>query len=388
MLATTAPTKQKADVRPISFVLEAPGASFRQVTLPVRPEDLSRNEPSRSTVHQTMGRDVKGWVDNFGAGLPSVTISGHTGWRQQAGAEKDGYGSFADLNELVAHAYHREKQLAIDLGMDPGLVKLLFVDLLDNFAWSVEPMQFVLRRSKSRPLLFQYNITLQALSTSVDDLERFLPDRGSTASGLNALDGALDRLLSFADSIESWVSSAVSFVDRALAPIASTIKKFVSLSHKVFSAINSVNVGIRSIANRIVGIASDIAQVGVNVFRTISAIREIPGTLKAQLSRVAGAFNEVRCIFGNSLRQRRVYEDYTGLYGASNCSSTTGGRAPSSYASSNVFELLKTDSATVVATGGAVASIATLSRADPVLAPVPLPELNRQVSIINSGVMA
>jgi hypothetical protein len=148
------------------------------VTLKVRPEDLTRTEPSRVSVHQTLGRVVNGWADNFGEGLPSVTIAGTTGWRTSAASGEDGAQAFETLNRLVVHEYHEAKQAAIDSGMDPATVKLLFVDMLDGFTWNVAPMNFVLRRSKSRPLLFQYNIVLQAISTDIDNPLRILRKPG------------------------------------------------------------------------------------------------------------------------------------------------------------------------------------------------------------------
>jgi hypothetical protein len=392
MLEKPSPTDQRAPIRPISFVLENAGRVVDSVVLPIRPEDLTRTEPARSTVHQTMGKDVQGWVDNFGAGLPSVQISGHTGWLYQTGVKRDGFGSFEALNKLVAHDYHAARQAAIDAGRDPSAVKLIFVDTLDNFFWVVEPMQFVLRRSKSRPLLFQYSIALQAISTSVDNPLRFVPSWGSQALGLGALDDVIGRLESFSGSIQGWVSDAVSFVDRALAPIGSAVKDFLGKTVRVFravsTAVTSVNNGIKGVANRLISIASDLAKAGTNVMRTFQLIGSIPTTLKAALGRVAGAFNEVLCILNNSLRPRRTYEDYTGLYGASNCSSTTGGRPASIYTGNNVFDLMRTDKASLTATGDALSSVARLSRTDPVLAPAPINEAWRHIGNINQGLSA
>ena len=157
---TTPPTSQRSGLRPISFVLDNGGSIGSPVILKVRPEDLTRNEPARATVNQTLGREVSGWVDHFGEGLPSVSISGHTGWRDVAGSGVDGARAFDQLNQLVAHDFPAAKQAAIDRGSDPADVKLLFVDMLDDFAWSVVPTTFTLRRNKSSPLLYRYNISL------------------------------------------------------------------------------------------------------------------------------------------------------------------------------------------------------------------------------------
>lgn len=389
MLAKPAPTDQRAGVRPISFVLDNGGAIRSPVTLSVRPEDLSRTETGRATVHQTLGRAVTGWVDHFGEGLPSVNIAGHTGWRHATGVGMDGAQAFFALNDLVAKEYPQAKQAAIDSGTDPAGVKLLFVDLLDQFAWSVVPTQFVLRRSKSRPLLFQYNISMQAVATGIDFPSVVLPFFGTVTGGLGSLAGAMSFFDSVAGSVDGWVSRALSFVDGFLSPIGSVVKNFVVMSNSVFGAVNSVIRGAKNlvtgVGNRLIGIAGDIAKVGLNVFRTLNNIRNLPADLKAALGRVASAYNEVLCIFSNSLRPRKTYEDYTGVYGASNCSSTTGGRQDSPYANMNAFSLMRPEKNVATLNGAAINGVSTLSRMDPVLAPLPYPEIGRHMTNIVTG---
>lgn len=388
MASSTPPPDQRAGKRPISFVLDAAGSLSAPVTLIIRPEDLTRNEPTRATVHATLGRDVSGWVDHFGEGLPSLTISGHTGWR--GAGSVNGEQAFKDLNNLVQHDYSKAKQAAIDAGTDPALVKLLFVDMLDDFAWSVAPMQFILRRSKSRPLLHQYNITLQAISTKVDNPLVMLPDRGTVTAGLTSLGGAIGTLKRYVGTIQGLVSRAVGFVQGVLSPIASTAKSFANLSTQVFQMVSDGVGAVRgastAVTNDLIGIAADMAKVGVNVFRTISAITGLPASIKADLARVASAYNEVLCIFKNSLRPGTVYEDYSDLYGASNCSSTTGGHPASIYANKNPFDFLRRDTSPIGVTGEAKSGISSLSRFDPVLAPMAIPEINRNMIAVVNGV--
>lgn len=387
---TAPPTDQRAGVRPISFLLNNAGSLSAPVTLKIRPTDLTKTEPSRIAVHQTLGRDVQGWADNFGAGLPSVVIAGNTGWRAGGASGMDGAQAFEQLNKLLAKDYHEAKQAAIDSGRDPASVKLLFIDMLDGFTWNVAPMSFVLRRSRSQPLLFQYNITLQAISTAIDNPLQVLPFLGNIPGGLSSLGGVIDALWAFAGSVQGWVTTAVNFVDRALAPIAATVRTFVGISAQVFgavhTAVSAVKNGVSAVANKLIGIAGGIAQVGINIFRTISSIASLPAHIQAALSRVAGAYNEAFCILKNSLRPRKVYDDYDGLYGASNCSSTTGGRSPSAYTNMNAFSLMQYEKSPIDLSSAAMASVSTLNRGDPVLAPMPLAEMARHVEAINSGV--
>jgi hypothetical protein len=384
-------TSQKADVRPISFLLDNLGSIGDPVMLPIRPEDLTRTEPARATVHQTLGREEVGWVDHFGKGLASINISGTTGWRYNPSVGRDGFQSFEALNDLVVHRYPELKQDAIDAGRDPRDVKLIFVDLLDNFTYPVVPTQFVLRRSKSRPLLFQYSITLQALSGSIDAPIMSFPSLGSITGGLGALGRVMDEIDGFIAEVEGWVSKALSFVDNLLAPVASAVKAFVVMVNNVLRKVDAVVRGVNNVitgtANRLIGIAQDLAGVGANVFRTINGIISLPSNLKANLGRVASAFNEVLCIFGNSLRPRKNYQQYDDLYGASNCSSTTGGRMPSPFAGRNVFELMQAAPGGVKTSSEAMSGISILKRSDPVLAPMPFAEVGRHLENIVSGVV-
>lgn len=389
-LSGATPRSQRAGRRPISFLLDAGGIISAPVTLVLRPEDLTRNEPARATVNQTLGRNVSGWVDHFGEGLPSLTISGHTGWRDIAGSGTDGAAAFEALNKLVVRDFPAARQVAIDAGLNPAGVKLLFVDLLDDFAWSVVPMQFTLRRNKSSPLLYRYNISMQAVDTSVDSLDAIMPFFGTVSAGLTALDRAIGTIEGFVETVDGFVGKALSAVDRALAPLASVVKNFVRLANKVFAAVNSVvraakNI-VTGVANRIIGMASDIANVGRNLFRTINAIANLPADIKASVGRVTAAFNEVACIFKNSLRQRKTYDNYTGLYGASNCSSTTGGRPESAYANLNAFEQMQGEKNVATANSNALAGLSALNRMDPVLAPMPFPEIGRHLTNVVTGV--
>lgn len=385
---TTPPSSQRS--RPIAFVLNNAGEFSEPVVLNIRPEDLTRNEPARAAVHQTLGRNVSGWVDHFGEGLPSVTISGNTGWRNWASSGMDGAQTFDALNTLVVHDFPSARQSAINDGTDPSEVKLLFVDGLDDFAWSVVPTQFTLRRNKSSPLLFRYNINLQAVDTDVDTPIITVPFLGEVSGGLRALDGAVGFIDGLIADVEGLVSKALAFVDGIIGPIAATIKKFVTMANKVFALVNSVVRGVKNfvtgVANRFISMASDIASVGLNVFRTLNAIRNLPSEIKAKLGQAASAFNEMVCIFKNSLRPRTTYEEYTGLYGASNCSSTTGGRPDSAYANMNAFAQMQSEKNVATVNSNALAGIASLKRIDPVLAPMPLPEMDRHLTNVVTGV--
>lgn len=381
MFQFTPPTSQKS--RPISFVLDdqANGLAPVWVPLVIRPEDLVRTDNSRTTLHQTLGKQEIGWVDSFGAGLPTITISGHTGWRAVPGQSEDGAAQFEKLHANVFTKYHQSRQRAVDAGIDPALVKLLFVDELDSFAYEVTPMTFALRRSKSRPLLMMYNIRLQAVSTS--------PSVPFQVSDVFDLFGGLESLGDVIRSITGFIGDVVDAVTGFIAPIASVVRDFMNFTTVVFNAVRtvvgSVANGVRTVANQLLGVARMIAAAAKNVFDSYSSITTLPGYVKQTFQQVADAYSTAFCLLKNSLAGGSGYQDYSDLYGSSNCSSTTGGSPPSDLANMNVFTQIKPMNPPVQMDGNALDGLRSLSRMDTVLAPMPLPEISRNMNAVNNG---
>lgn len=389
MLAKPAPTDQRAAVRPISFVLDDAGTLSPPVTLTIRPEDLRRTEQLRATVHQTLGREVSGWVDSFGEGLPTLTISGHTGWRYSDGNGMDGAQHFAALNQLVAHDFPEAQQSAVERGIDPALVKLLFIDMLDGFAYTVLPTSFVLQRNKNRPLLIQYNINMQAIATGIDFPAVVVPDYGGVPAGLQSLDAATIFLEAPGFDLGLMTAGALSTADLSLSPLADLLARLIDLTTSIFRevaltlrAATSSAVGL---ADPIVTIAAALASAGANIYHAVAAIPLIPVRTRAQLGRVGTRYAELVCIFQNSLRGRTTYEDYEPLYGASGCSSTTGGRPRSVYEGRDVFALMQVVDEPMFS-GDALASISALATFDPVLSPMAFTEIGRHVNNVLDGV--
>lgn len=398
-MATNAPTDQRAGSKPIAFMLDDGGYLYAPVYLSIRPEELVRTEPARVAVHQSLGRNVKGWVDDFGAGLPSVSISGNTGWRRAFGTQLDGPESFMALNQLVAVDYHKAKQRAIDNGVDPATVKLLFIDMLDDFAWSVAPTLFILKRSKSRPLLFQYNINLQAVATEIDFIDILLPSLGNPGNGLTRLNRVVETLSEAHPGIYRKILRAMgiggildALEDSVMGAIADLIGDFMGAAYDVFDfAGNAIGGALGDYLSGSLGglldTVVDLADVGSTLFNSVNSLPNLPSALKADLGSVAASFNEVSCIFSNSLRPLEAYQEYSGLYGASNCSSTVGGRPDSALGEANSFAQITRPKSGITMSSLALSSVAAIRASDSVLAPMPLSELARHAGNINKGLI-
>jgi hypothetical protein len=379
-LFDSTPSSQKAGDKPISFLLFDLNSSDSptEVILYVRPEELARTDPSRTTVQQTLGG---AWGDEFGAGVPTVNISGNTGWLTDASA-KDGIQRLIDLKSTVFDQWHARRIAAYKNGGDPNLVQLMFVDTLDQFTSQVIPGQFVLRRSRSRPLLAQYQIPMTVLSDvlgSYDSTPAVINADSQQALGLTSLIQSINDITSFMKSISSWISTNV------LAPVKAFVANVSKVCNAVMGAVNSV----LGIGKALMSVATTLVQGATKVFQTIAAIENLPGQIKGQIMGLTSAFTNVYCLLKNALTGQNVYQDYTPLYGASNCSSTAGGSPISEYANSNAFESVVPMSTAapgpVALTAPAQVSLAALVSMDPVLAPMPPAQLAAMVAAANGG---
>ncbi|HEX7642028.1 MAG TPA: hypothetical protein VF472_07420 [Burkholderiaceae bacterium] len=322
------PASQKAGDRPISFVLTdltvspALGRTFDMV---IRPEELTRTDVTRATVQQTLGG---AWADDFGPGLATINISGHTGWRGSQFGNSDGMDQFAQLKNQVFTEWHSRRNAAVKAGLDPGKVSLAFADALDSTIDLVIPMNFTLRRSRSRPLLMQFNIAMVAYRGKV-----FNPS-SSSSSGIGSALSALTSMLKSIANIVSAVAGAIKFVQSS---IVGPVVAFMNSTKAVFSAVTNLIGNAESIPLTLLNTAKSMAQAGNAMFATIAAVPANTADQMAAAMIVAAEYSNILCLLMNAVNRQILYPDYTPLYGASNCSSTAGGSPESPYADTNPF---------------------------------------------------
>ncbi len=381
-----APSSQKADVRPISFVLDdMTRGQTAPVTLDlaIRPEELSRNDPSRLSVQQTLGG---AWGDNFGPGVPTINISGHTGWRRGYGpTTADGVQRFADLFQQVFTGWHDARAAAAAAGNDPSLVKLIFADALDGFAVEVAPMAFTLRRSRSRPLLMQFQIAMTVLSQQVDALGYLQFSGGSTPLGVAAQNQlGLASMSVSTSTISSYASQVSSMISGTL---QSPVQSLLSMSASLYTGIQSAVGSASQVTDQLVALGQTVAVAGANVFHTLAAVTQLGTFAKGSLMQVAAAYRNIGCVLSNSIQQQVLFNDFQGLYGSSNCSSTAGGSPISTYALSNPFDAMfpGASSAPFGISTSASSSLSALAQSDPVAAPLSTSALQFHLGNLASG---
>lgn len=381
-----APQTQKAEARPISFVLDdqSTGAPPISVSLVIRPEDLTRTDPSRITTHQTLGG---AWADSFGPGIPTISISGHTGWRRRPinDDDRDGGERFHQLFEHVFTKWHTLRNDAVKAGTDPDRVRLVFADALDQFAVVVAPTSFVLRRSKSRPLLSQYQISMMVLSQDIDELAYL--QFGSETQDADALEeSGLDSLSSSIDELTSLLEDVQSFVDRTL---VATSRDFLTKTIRLYGSVRTAVRTGDEIAGSLIAVARMTAQAGANIFRTMGTIGSIPSLTRVRLMQVASAYTNIFCVLRNALQQKKFYPDYNPLFGSSNCSSTSGGSPLSPLSGVNPFYLYSPTNRTLPVTisENAQSSLKSLASSDVVLAPMSQTSLAGEMTSISEGMV-
>lgn len=385
-MALAAPSSQKASDRPIAFVLDDQTdlqASPVQLSLVIRPEELTRTEPSRLATHHTFGG---AYVDSFGAGVSTISLSGITGWRRMVGDSQqsggaDGEERFRQLRDHVFAGWHARRLAAVNSGQDPADVRLVFADGLDKFAVVVAPNSFALRRNKSRPLLCQFQIQLTVLSDSIDEPKAsalVLP--GSVElTGLESLAASIDKIVGYVQDVQDYIDSTL------VAPV----KGFMNQTAKVYRAVDRAVRSVDGVAASMIDVAQLSAQAGMNLFRSLGAVANLPTRIRSRMMQVSSAYSNVWCVLNNTLRNKAFYDDYSPLYGSSNCSSTFGGRPLSPLAGTNAFAAFAGDAATkaqpVRVDSSGRAAMGALAGTDPVLAPLGTAALGNLVSTINAG---
>jgi hypothetical protein len=359
-----APPSQKH--RRIGFHLSG-GTSFpARFDLNLRPEELTLNEVSRLTVQETLGGN---YADSYGRGVSSVTLAGHNGWK--GGLLSSGEDLFYQLRDTVFINWHEKRDEARMVGRDPNSVRLTLVDTLDDLDFLVAPKSFQLRRSKSSPLLMRYQIQLVVLD-----------DSASSA-------GILDQIVKALSNPLRWIAGVTGLgnIIGLANGLLNDVRTILAIPALVRGAIGQ----LAGVGLNLIGEVRDSAQEFRGVFDErggalltvgkayTKAVRSVMVALAADeslsdadrftLSRTASVFWDAHCSMANSFSAGRYFRSYEDLFGASNCSSTGGGREWSPYAAPgiNSFERVLPPAPTAISmTSEASAAVRELS-GDPFL---------------------
>jgi hypothetical protein len=358
------PPSQK--YRQISFSLTGGNQPDALFTFVIRPEELTRSEPSRLTQQQTLGG---AWVDAFGAGISTISLSGHNGWR--GGLISSGEDLFAALRTTVFQGWHDRRTGLIKAGQDPSLVELIFTDNLDAIRVVVAPQSFSLRRSRSRPLLMMYQIQLVVLGSAdtplglVDSIINALSDPLRWITGQLGLTNVVSALA----TVQNYVTEA----SNVIGAVKTGITQVFTLATTLFNTVASIATSNRGVFTGNDGlILSSARQVAVAANNALEALAADPSLTMSDcinLATAAAAMNDAACTMANAFDVNGSFLLIDPLFGASTCSSTAGGDPASVFVVNNAspFESLNPIATSpITVTEAARAALATLS-GDPLL---------------------
>ena len=363
----------------------------------IRPEDLQWQEPSRLSVQQTLGG---AWVDAFGPGVAQITISGNTGWKRSPGWEAQ----FKQLHKVAFKGWHDH----VEDTKDPENADMMFIDDLDARVVYVAPMVFTLKRNKAKPLLMQYTIQFLAVRDIVEN-----PAAPASGGGIQTWgtppatpeptpENALASLINQIARAQAVVSALKNPSAGGLIGLLSQVS--LDLATAVSGVMGVIAPGLE-LARSIVDpagttrgegrIPQELSQVmehsaaalSTSLGHVMAQVESSPPEDRAQILALASDMRIVACLFSDAFRlSRLMYPDYEPLYGASNCSSTSGGRPLSPLRDSNPFEVYAPATPRVVDVDvEALHAARDLAASDPVLNPWPVTRIADRLATIARG---
>lgn len=322
----------------VSFAMSSDDSGIDFFSLPIKPEELTRTEPSRVSAINSLGG---AWVDSFGRGLATITITGNTGWRNRNN-EGDGIDQFVVLRDRFIHKWHRLRELKIKDGQDPSDIRLIFIDPLNgSYVADVVPTNFVLRRSKSQPLLLMYNITMTVTN---DEAVNLYPDlmlpvipKNDPVEAIKSMDKSVADINDLQKSLKTKLTEIGTFGKTVHAWTSEKFGPVMKVAQNVIQTANDAKSVISAAGQVAVDLAADLGAVGSQAWGAVGAVASLPNSVRSEVMRVKSAMSNLQCILTNGYQAAYSSQDYGAWYGASNCSSSLGGSAVN-LSSANPFD--------------------------------------------------
>jgi hypothetical protein len=349
----------------------------------IRPEEMSRTEPVRANITQTLGG---AWADDFGAGLSTINIAGHTGWH--GSRTEDGEEHFAQLRKLIVERRQELRESKAKVG-DPDDIRLVLADQLNNQALYVQPQSFQLRRHKSRPLLSQYNITLMVLGTM--DWEDVATSQDYVVDAIHNPTRHELALAALAEVQRKNKEAGAELKDTGLsASMVATAQSMLDKSDAMLTKVREYGKAAKGVIDSTVEplfkTSAMVLEASRNAFQILATAGNIAEYGKAVLSRIAANFGDALCNLQNGFRRLFTLPDWSNLFGASTCSSTGGGFPTSPWAAENPFyRVSPSNPAAAASMSTAGRSAADELRGDPLKNALPADEIMRRIDSISSG---
>lgn len=280
----------------------------QEFVFPINPEEfnLSRNE--RVQVVQTLGEP---FVDEYGKGMPTLTIRGTTGWRTRPSVENvDGHEAFVRLHRNFIDRYFDLRLQKIEAKLNPDDIILVVTNNVDDLSYKVIPQNFRLLRNRNKPLLYQYEITFAVLqdlnAPAADEGALNLPFKPKSKNWLTTL---IDRTTPLTNKLRHFAT-----------PVCNTVAGFMEQS---VSVLENAQSGVGDIANFLHGVSSGI-KLALDATRNTQAfINNLPIEAILELNELTSVVGEFNCYLKNGLTESWL-PDFSGVCGVTDCASTHG----------------------------------------------------------------
>ena len=266
--------------------------------LPINPEDWNFSRSERVHVIQTLGVP---FLDDFGTGVPAINIRGITGWRTRLLTGMDGQSAYKFLKQNIIDEYFNQRQLKIDLNLDPDQVRLILINCVDKTSYDVTPAETRLLRNRARPLLYQYDLNfrvLEDLSSDPTCASVTADPLGTALNWLSALVGripVLSGVISFASSIASTAISGLQTLCSVAAPFVSGVVAGVGLLTRGVGAVSELLSGVCSSVDTVFQVVKSSSNFTTLGLPSMLAVNHLASTNKELLVYLKkGASNSVQ----------------------------------------------------------------------------------------------
>jgi len=197
--------------------------NWKEFRLQINPQELTEDEIFAIEVTPTF-RGVL--VEHHGITLKDITLSGTTGvspFRREGGAFSKtgapifspGHSGYEEFHELRSYFRVYVEQKRVDRAKN-GELRMIFNNFKDEESLYVEPQKFTMKRSASRPMMYNYSIQLKAIGVADAPSE---PEKDIFQKIIDVVNTVSDGL---ADA-ERIIEGGIGFIQRTERDVVNTI---------------------------------------------------------------------------------------------------------------------------------------------------------------------
>ena len=199
---------------------------WQKFELQINPSEFQQDEVFAVEVTPTLRGVV---VEHHGAILKDIVISGTTGIspnRKDGGSSRNtgrpflqsGTSGYEEFNELRSYFRMYIEAKRLDTRKFDQL-RMVFKNYKDQESIFVEPTKFTMKRSATRPLMYDYSISLKGVGVAT-----FAKDIAEGIGPfLNAVDDVVDKVITGMDTANKVLNGSIGLINRTLRDFTSLV---------------------------------------------------------------------------------------------------------------------------------------------------------------------